>query len=181
MAFGLALAGGLLIGRQSAAEARVGGAVIPPPWSGSTGATVLLRGGALWVGLMIAIMSYGPTTLKILAMPLTYLPLLLLAALLLAQPAFAQDPSAAKPTFNPAPVVEQHQMIPMRDGLKLSAWLYFPPGDGPWPVLFEQRYADIRGDGTRRAATALASAGYVVAMVNYRGTWQSEEIGRAHV
>ena len=102
------------------------------------------------------------------------LPLLLLAALLLAQPAFAQDPSAAKPTFNPAPVVEQHQMIPMRDGLKLSAWLYFPPGDGPWPVLFEQRYADIRGDGTRRAATALASAGYVVAMVNYRGTWQSE-------
>ncbi len=102
------------------------------------------------------------------------LPLLLLAALLLAQPAFAQEPSAAKPTFNPAPVVEQHQMIPMRDGLKLSAWLYFPPGDGPWPVLFEQRYADIRGDGTRRAATALASAGYVVAMVNYRGTWQSE-------
>ena len=32
-------------------------------------------------------------------------------------------------------VTEQHQMIPMRDGQHLSAWLYFPEGDGPWPVL----------------------------------------------
>ncbi|TWW07845.1 hypothetical protein E3A20_30280, partial [Planctomyces bekefii] len=62
----------------------------------------------------------------------------------------------------------------MRDELKLSAWLYFPPGAGPWPVLFEQRYADIRGEGTRKAAARLAAAGYVVAMVNYRGTSPSE-------
>ncbi len=69
---------------------------------------------------------------------------------------------------------EQHQMIPMRDGKRLSAWLYFPPGDGPWPVVFEQRYADISGVGTRKAAARLAESGFVVAMVNYRGTWKSE-------
>jgi putative CocE/NonD family hydrolase len=52
--------------------------------------------------------------------------------------------------------------------------LYFPQGDGPWPVLFEQRYADISGEGTRKAAARLAEGGYVVAMVNYRGTYRSE-------
>jgi predicted acyl esterase len=83
---------------------------------------------------------------------------------------FAQAP----PALDLGGIREQHQRIPMRDGLHLSAFLYFPEGDGPWPVLFEQRYADIRGEGTRRAAATLAQAGYVVAMVNYRGTWQSE-------
>lgn len=73
-----------------------------------------------------------------------------------------------------SPVTETHQMIPMRDGKHLSAYLYVPPGDGPWPVLFEQRYADLRGAGTRRAAAKLAAEGYVVAMVNFRGTHLSE-------
>lgn len=71
-------------------------------------------------------------------------------------------------------VTERHQMIPMRDSKHLSAYLYFPPGDGPWPVVFEQRYADLRGTGTRQAAAALAASGFVVAMVNYRGTHLSE-------
>jgi hypothetical protein len=71
-------------------------------------------------------------------------------------------------------VTERHEMIPMRDGKKLSAYLYFPEGKGPWPAVFEQRYADIRGVGTRKAAAKIAAAGYVVAMVNYRGTYQSE-------
>src|SRR5688500_1330602 len=71
-------------------------------------------------------------------------------------------------------VTERQQMIPMRDGKHLSAYLYFPKGDGPWPVVFEQRYADIRGAGTRIAAAKLAQGGYVVAMVNYRGCYESE-------
>lgn len=71
-------------------------------------------------------------------------------------------------------VTERHQMIPMRDGKHLSSYLYFPKGDGPWPVIFEQRYADIHGAGTRIAAAKMAQGGYVVAMVNYRGCYQSE-------
>jgi predicted acyl esterase/enamine deaminase RidA (YjgF/YER057c/UK114 family) len=71
-------------------------------------------------------------------------------------------------------ITERHEMIPMRDGQRLSAYLYFPPGDGPWPVVFEQRYADLRGAGTRKAAARLAEAGYVVALVNFRGTHQSQ-------
>lgn len=71
-------------------------------------------------------------------------------------------------------ITERHEMIPMRDGQHLSAYLYFPPGAGPWPAIFEQRYADLRGDSTRRAGAKLAEAGYVVALVNFRGTYLSE-------
>lgn len=71
-------------------------------------------------------------------------------------------------------VSEKHTMIPMRDGKKLSSYLYFPKGKGPWPVIFEQRYASLRGKGTRLGAAELARAGYVVALVNYRGTHKSE-------
>lgn len=69
---------------------------------------------------------------------------------------------------------ERHVMIPMRDGKRLSAYLYLPQGKGPWPAVFEQRYADLRGQGTRIAAGRLAEAGYVVAMINFRGTYLSE-------
>ncbi len=71
-------------------------------------------------------------------------------------------------------VTEKQLMIPMRDGKHLSAYLYFPEGTGPWPVIFEQRYSDISGVGTRQAAAKMAASGYVVGMVNYRGTHRSE-------
>lgn len=82
--------------------------------------------------------------------------------------------AAAEPDLDLGGVAETHAMVPMRDGAKLSVWLYTPPGAGPWPVLFEQRYADLRGKGTRVAAARLAARGFVVAMVNYRGTYESE-------
>ncbi|MCA9004317.1 MAG: CocE/NonD family hydrolase, partial [Planctomycetaceae bacterium] len=69
---------------------------------------------------------------------------------------------------------ERHEMIPMRDGKRLSAYLYFPEGDGPWPAVFEQRYGGLRGRSTREAAAKLAAEGFVVALVNYRGTHLSE-------
>jgi uncharacterized protein len=71
-------------------------------------------------------------------------------------------------------VREEHSMVPMRDGVKLSAYLYFPPGAGPWPVIFEQRYADIRSTSTRRWCADMAKRGYVVALANFRGSHQSE-------
>jgi predicted acyl esterase len=74
------------------------------------------------------------------------------------------------------PVTEKHEMVPMRDGVKLSTYLYLPRGRGPWPVLYEQRYADLRGADTRKALARLAAAGYVVAAQNFRGTHLSEGV-----
>ncbi|MFN0076596.1 MAG: CocE/NonD family hydrolase [Prosthecobacter sp.] len=71
-------------------------------------------------------------------------------------------------------VREQHVMIPMRDGVKLSAYLYLPEGDGKWPVVFEQRYAGLTSAGTRKNSADLARRGYAVAMVNFRGSQLSE-------
>lgn len=78
--------------------------------------------------------------------------------------------AAAETDIDLAGVSERHVMIPMRDGAKLSAYLYMPPGDGPWPVLYEQRYSDLRGKPTRQALARLARHGYVVAAENFRGT-----------
>lgn len=69
---------------------------------------------------------------------------------------------------------EEHVMIPMRDGQSLSAYLYFPEGSGPWPAIFEQRYASIRDAGSRKAAADLAAEGFAVALINYRGTHLSQ-------
>lgn len=35
---------------------------------------------------------------------------------------------AAEPKIDFGPVREEHLMIPMRDGKKLSAYVFFPPG-----------------------------------------------------
>jgi predicted acyl esterase len=81
---------------------------------------------------------------------------------------------AAEEAVDLGKITEKHVMIPMRDGNRLSAYLYFPPGEGPWPVLYEQRYADLRSPGTRKGFAKLAEAGYVVAAENFRGAGLSE-------
>lgn len=80
---------------------------------------------------------------------------------------------AAEPAID-SQVSSDKIKIPMRDGKHLSGYLFKPAGDGPWPVIFEQRYADIRGEGTHKDAVRLASSGYVVAIVNFRGCFESE-------
>ena len=77
-------------------------------------------------------------------------------------------------------VCEEHIMIPMRDSTRLSAYVYFPPGQGPWPVVFEQRYAVITGAGSRKELAAMASRGYVAARVNFRGSQLSEGVWRGY-
>src|SRR6185437_10296067 len=81
---------------------------------------------------------------------------------------------AAEEPLDLGGVTERHVMIPMRDGTKLSAYLYFPPGDGPWPVLYEQRYARLTDPSTRKGFARLAAGGYVVAAENFRGSQLSE-------
>lgn len=92
-----------------------------------------------------------------------------LALLLLPAPARAADPP-----LDLGAVTEKHEMVPMRDGTKLSVYLYFPPGAGPWPVLLEQRYADLTAPATRKTFAKLAEGGYVVAAQNFRGAGKSE-------
>jgi predicted acyl esterase len=94
--------------------------------------------------------------------------LLLLTIALL--PAWAQD----LPKLDLPGVSEQHVMIPMRDGTRLSAYLYRPEGEGKWPAVFEQRYASLTSSRGRQNAAQLARHGYAVAMVNFRGSQLSE-------
>jgi len=80
MLLAIAFAMGLLVrARQDRAALAVGSAVVPPPWPASVGAAVLLRGGALLISLLIVLMALGAGSVRVLAVPLTYLPLLLLA------------------------------------------------------------------------------------------------------
>jgi predicted acyl esterase len=81
---------------------------------------------------------------------------------------------AADPPVDLGPVTEKHEMVPMRDGTRLSVYLYFPPGKGPWPVLLEQRYADLSAPATRKSFAKLAESGYVIAAQNFRGTHKSD-------
>lgn len=71
-------------------------------------------------------------------------------------------------------VTERHEMIPMRDGVKLSAFIYTPKGDGPWPVLLEQRYANGNDPNTQKSFAKLAQGGYITVLANFRGSQQSE-------
>ena len=75
---------------------------------------------------------------------------------------------------------EQHVMMPMRDAAKLSTYLCFPDGKGPWPVLYEQRYGNLTGKAAKLRSAQLASHGYVVAEQNFRGTQLSEGVYSAY-
>jgi putative CocE/NonD family hydrolase len=83
-------------------------------------------------------------------------------------------PAGAQPPVDFGPVNERHVWVPMRDGTKLSVYLYHPPGKGPWPALLEQRYADLTAPATRKSFAKLAEGGYVVAAQNFRGAGKSE-------
>ncbi|MFO0917682.1 MAG: CocE/NonD family hydrolase [Planctomycetaceae bacterium] len=94
--------------------------------------------------------------------------------LLLSATAFAAEPTDL------GGVREEHVMIPMRDGIKLSAFLFFPPGDGPWPVLLEQRYANGSDPNTKKHFAKLAHGGYVTVLANFRGSQESEGVWKGY-
>jgi predicted acyl esterase len=95
--------------------------------------------------------------------------LLLGAAALSAQAAPLDLPPLDLPGISEQPI-----WIPMRDGTRLSGFLYRPESAEKLPAVFEQRYANLTGNGTRKAAADLARKGFAVAMVNFRGSQKSE-------
>ena len=100
------------------------------------------------------------------------LPVTTLALLLPLMAAAARPGKAAEPDLGGVRV--EHVMIPMRDGQRLSSYIYFPSGNGPWPVLYEQRYSDLSGAGTQKFYASIAAHGYVVCTENFRGAHLSE-------
>ncbi len=72
-------------------------------------------------------------------------------------------------------VTQTHEMILMRDGVRISAYVFKPPGAGPWPVLLQQRYAAGNNPGTQQSFAHMAKTyGYVMVMANFRGSQLSE-------
>ena len=95
-------------------------------------------------------------------------------AILIAGLITAQSTAQELPPLDLGGVHEEHVMIPMRDGTRLSGYLYRPTGKSKWPVLFEQRYANVTGNSARKNCAQLAERGFAVALVNFRGSQQSE-------
>lgn len=110
--------------------------------------------------------------------------ILVFASILCAADTKPKAPSkpAAKPKAAPkAPdlggVREEHVMISMRDGAKLSTYLFFPPIQGKLPAIYQQRYVDISSAGQKTECAKLAKLiGCVVALQNFRGAHESEGV-----
>jgi uncharacterized protein len=105
--------------------------------------------------------------------PRAYVLRSVVVGVLLAASAFGAPSEELKP-LDFGTVTEKHLWIPMRDGVRLSAYAYFPAGAGPWPVLFQQRLNTVTTDGARKATARVAEKGYVVVNVNFRGAQLSE-------
>ncbi len=66
--------------------------------------------------------------------------------------------------------------VPMRDGVNLSANVFFPEGDGPFPVLLN-RTPYIKDTAIRiKRAAEFTRAGYVVVHMDVRGRGNSEGV-----
>ena len=95
------------------------------------------------------------------------------AALILPLAAFAASSPKPLPPVPLDGLIQERLSIPARDGTTLAGWVIRPDRPGKFPAIFEQRHADITAPSLRRAAAAVASSGYAVAMVNWRGTHDS--------
>ncbi|HUX85556.1 MAG TPA: CocE/NonD family hydrolase, partial [Chloroflexota bacterium] len=74
---------------------------------------------------------------------------------------------------------ERDVMIPMRDGIRLATDIYFPasgeqPADGKFPVIVERTPYDKRGLALVATAKFFARHGYVCALQDVRGRFNSE-------
>ncbi len=71
-----------------------------------------------------------------------------------------------------AEIEEMVVMVPMRDGVALQTWVYLPPGEAPWPVVFSRTpYGAV---GQKDFAHNLALSGIAVVVQDVRGQNGSE-------
>ncbi|MGQ9629818.1 MAG: CocE/NonD family hydrolase [bacterium] len=81
------------------------------------------------------------------------------------------DDRLSKPTYEIE--IERNVRIPMRDGTRLSAIIYKPKGDGPFPALVERVPYELEGR-LGDNGEYYARRGYVVVGQNTRGSFASE-------
>src|SRR5436190_9578404 len=113
----------------------------------------------------------------------------LIALGIAACPAAAEAQGSPGPASWPAPKhqvrLEKTVMVPMRDGVKLATDLYFPIGAGEkLPVILVRTPYDKRPwrlEGSRFTPSyQFAGQGYVVAVQDVRGKFESEGIYTYH-
>lgn len=103
----------------------------------------------------------------------------LAAAPLVPPLALAQQPSVeslvpAIPKLGRNPMVARTFMVPMRDGAKLALDAFFPEGEGPWPVILQRTPYSRRTSYMVDPYGLMPDAGYVYAVQDCRGRFDSE-------
>ena len=91
----------------------------------------------------------------------------------------AQTGGSGAPAPAPAPTLEL--VSPMRDGVKLAANVYLPPGKGPWPVILVRTPYLKDGRNFGAAAPRWTGAGYAYVVQDVRGKGHSEGFYAAFV
>ena len=93
----------------------------------------------------------------------------------LTQPEIPSDPTLSKPTHT---VKKETLKIAMRDGVKLTADVYRPDGDGKFPVILQRTCYGRTG---ALEATSYAKRGYVYVAQDVRGKFDSEGVWKPFV
>ena len=98
-----------------------------------------------------------------------FLALLVGLAALIAPLAAAAQPAATPPALAPS---LSDQVVPMRDGVKLSADIYLPAGKGPWPVVLIRTPYD-KAARVKTMAPYFVARGYAFVAQDLRGRYAS--------
>lgn len=66
------------------------------------------------------------------------------------------------------------EMVPMRDGVRLGTYIWFPDGEGPWPAVLVRTPYGGEGAGVGWEAERLLENGYCIVGQDLRGRHKSE-------
>src|SRR5215510_12278915 len=70
------------------------------------------------------------------------------------------------------PIEPTEEMVPMRDGVKLSTIVYLPEGPGPWPVVLVR--TPYGKQSQTRSNADWTKNGFAFVVQDVRGTFKSE-------